>query len=106
MLWPHPSRKRLATWASEPTDDGVSSHLEHCARCVAIVDEASGTEEVPIGDVLRTLLSAPDFLEDELVARAQEAKTRRAVLEILGGLAAVPWETVRILLDERRTEDD
>lgn len=103
--WRHPSRRRLASWAADPIDDKVGIHLEQCHRCVALVEESATERQPPFGDILRSLLTAPDDFEDELVERAQEARTKRAALDVLGGLMAVPWETLRIMIEEGSTDD-
>jgi hypothetical protein len=107
MLWSHPSKRRLVRWARDVDDVGVQIHVEQCLRCLAIVENAEHRDELPLGTVLRTFLSGPEALEEELVERAVDARARRASLEILGGLAAVPWETLRLMIgDEGRSEDD
>jgi hypothetical protein len=105
MLWPHPSQRRLARWARDIDDPRVQLHVEACDRCLAIVERVERLADVPIGDVLRAMLQAPETLEEELVVRAEAARTKRASLEILGGLAAVPWETLRLMMDEGRSGD-
>jgi hypothetical protein len=105
MLWPHPSRRRLAAWAADPIDDRIEMHLEQCPRCVSLIEDSAADTEVPFGDILQSLLAAPADFEEELVERAGEARRNRAALDILGGLMAVPWETLRIMMDEGRAED-
>lgn len=105
MFWKHPSRRRLIAWADEPGDPRVQAHVETCERCLGIVEEADTSEDIPLGDALRALLSAPEEFEDQLVERAETARSNRAALEVLGGLAAVPWETLRLMIDEGRTDD-
>ena len=107
MFWAHPSKRRLVAWATDVNDARVQVHVEQCLRCLAIVERSEERDELPLGAALRTLLSAPEALEEELVERAETARARRASLEILGGLAAVPWETLRLMIgDEGRSEDD
>jgi hypothetical protein len=99
MFWSHPSKRRLVAWAGDVHDIRVQIHVEQCLRCLPIVENAAGPDELPLGAVLRALLSAPEALEEELV--------ERAALEVLGGLAAVPWETLRLMIgDEGSTADD
>ena len=107
MLWPHPSRRRLTAWARRVDNPKVQAHVEQCPRCLDIIERAEPLEELPLGAMLRTLLSAPEALEEELVERAEAARASRASLEILGGMAALPWETLRLMIgDEGRAEDD
>ncbi|MBT8165653.1 MAG: hypothetical protein KJP22_04435 [Acidimicrobiia bacterium] len=107
MLWPHPSRRRLTRWARLLDDARIQVHVEQCERCLAVVEKTEPAEEVALGTLLRTFLSAPDSLEQELVERAETARARRASLEILGGLAALPWETLRLMIgDEGSDEHD
>lgn len=105
MLWSHPSRRRLVRWADSPADARVQAHVETCERCLRIVEQVDSFEHIPLGDALRALLAAPEEFEDQLVERAETARSNRAALEVLGGLAAVPWETLRLLIDEGRTDD-
>lgn len=106
MLWRHPSRRRLVAWAEHPDDPRVQIHVEGCERCLGIVEEVEPFEDIPLGDALRALLSTPEDFEDQLVDRAEAARTNRAALEVLGGLAAVPWDTVRLMIEEGSTDDD
>lgn len=107
MFWAHPSKRRLVAWAGDVEDSRVQTHVEQCLRCLAIVENAAERDELPLGAVLRAMLSAPEALEEELVERAETARARRASLEVLGGLAAVPWETLRLMIgDEGSSEDD
>ncbi|MDH3538884.1 MAG: hypothetical protein OEP52_02715 [Acidimicrobiia bacterium] len=107
MFFSHPSKRRLAAWARDVDDSRVQVHVEQCLRCLAIVETAGVGDELPLGTVLRALLSAPDALEEELVERAEVARARRASLEVLGGLVAVPWETLRLMIgDEGSSGDD
>jgi hypothetical protein len=104
VSWLHPSRRRLARWAEEANDEKTESHVEQCARCIGIIEQRESDEGVPMGEVLRALLNAPSTLEDELVVRAEEARKNRAALEVLGGLVVVPWETLRIMIEEGRSD--
>jgi len=104
MSWPHPSRRRLARWAEDANDEKIQLHMEQCPRCIGIVEQKSSDDGIPMGDVLRSLLNAPETMEEELVVRAEEARRRRAALEVLGGLVMVPWETLRVMIEEGRSD--
>ncbi len=106
MPWLHPFRRRLIAWADNVDDPRIQAHVEQCERCLGIVEEAGRFDDIPLGNVLGALLRAPDSLEEELVERAEIARSNRASLEILGGLAVLPWETLQLMIDQRKPADD
>jgi hypothetical protein len=100
MFWKHPSRRRLVSWAQDPDDPRIEAHVETCERCLWTVEQVETFEDIPLGDALRAFLSAPVDFEDHLVDRAEAARSTRAALEVLGGLAVIPWETLRVMIDK------
>lgn len=105
MIWPHPSRRRLAAWAEAGDDWKTQAHVEGCERCLAIVEERRADDDIGLTEILGVVLRARDELEDELVEKAVMLRHRRATFDVLGGLATVPWETMRLLFEERRPDD-
>lgn len=105
MIRFHPPRRRLIKWAESADDWKAQAHLETCERCLRFVEERRELSDLGLSEALETVLRAPPELETELVRKAAAMRQRRATVDVLGSLAAVPLETMRILLDERRSDD-
>lgn len=110
----HPRRKRLAAWLeSGGRDESVTSHVEHCERCAALLEEMSEAEGHPelvpddeLGEAIRDALSPPDDLEERVLRGIAERERTQREAALFFGLISLPKDAAELMMPPEATSTD
>lgn len=95
----HPSRAKLAAWLDGSGAAELDSHLANCDRCASKI-ESLADPQVDLRQALTFALRPPDDLVPRLQSGVRKRLDGRQDLNLLGQMLGLPWQTVRILMDE------
>ncbi|MEL7158687.1 MAG: hypothetical protein AAFN30_19120 [Actinomycetota bacterium] len=110
MRFRHPGTDDLRRWLADDdeADDGVTEHIDGCARCAALMEQLETQDEssTRLGDALSAALAPPTDLTDRLIEAVSNQVSSRQMLGVVADIFGAGLQTSRMLLVEEINEPE
>jgi len=94
----HPNRRRLQRWLETGETRRVSNHIERCAHCQEMLEDASALDEETVAD-LQAATTPPAGLLERTYGGVDARLHDEAVLGTFFDLFTIGWDVVRYAID-------